>query len=392
MSDYRLEILTGSRKGQSFVLSGDSPLLLGRGDECQVMLDDPSISRQHARISLKSGSPYIEDLDSKNGVRVAGAAISASTVELNTVFKVGQVQARIVAEGFDMDTPPETLPVPSFREAPASNPPFVELAGGAEILVGAQNSPGRTWAFGIFAALMLLCAIWVLARSFHSSGPPIEKIFLKAGEERLFYIKDFVELNNMNYPETLTLTDPRVIQASFDGDERKWILWVKVLDWGTSSISLFNRTGGHMLNISVEVQGQLEPPSDIVEMKHLNDAERLGRAEKAFLEGSAMVSLDPFRAIGRLQIVLDLFETVSTRPDFYFQAREQHKVAEANLTTRLAGHWERMRIARKNEDPFLALTELNGIIDLIPDPQHLEYQRATIYKRRIKEIILAEKK
>ena len=108
--------------------------------------------------------------------------------------------------------------------------------------------------------------------------------------------------------------------------------------------------------------------------------------------GQAPAMQDVFRAIGRLQIVLDLFETVSTRPDFYFQARDQLKVAEENLTTRLAGHWERMRIARKNEDPFLALTELNGIIDLIPDPQQLEYQRATIYKRRIKEIILAEKK
>ena len=46
-------------------------LTIGRGEECDVRIDDPSVSRVHARLVL-GDAPVIEDLESRNGVRVEG--------------------------------------------------------------------------------------------------------------------------------------------------------------------------------------------------------------------------------------------------------------------------------------------------------------------------------
>jgi len=54
---------------------------LGRGANCDVMLDHDSISRLHARISMDPfGRWIVEDLDSHNGVYVDGQRIKAQTI------------------------------------------------------------------------------------------------------------------------------------------------------------------------------------------------------------------------------------------------------------------------------------------------------------------------
>lgn len=49
--------------------------LVGRSANCQVTLDDPLVSREHARIRIQGVSVVIEDLGSRNGVQVGGKAI-----------------------------------------------------------------------------------------------------------------------------------------------------------------------------------------------------------------------------------------------------------------------------------------------------------------------------
>lgn len=47
-------------------------LVIGRGEECDLTLNDRAISRQHARIWREGDAYYIEDLGSKNGTWVNG--------------------------------------------------------------------------------------------------------------------------------------------------------------------------------------------------------------------------------------------------------------------------------------------------------------------------------
>ena len=49
--------------------------LIGRAPECDVVIDDPLVSRHHARITCDVGEALFEDLGSRNGSRVNGSAV-----------------------------------------------------------------------------------------------------------------------------------------------------------------------------------------------------------------------------------------------------------------------------------------------------------------------------
>ena len=51
---------------------------IGRSEECEVTIEDPLVSRRHARIVFEADDVMLEDLDSRNGVRVNGKPIRAS--------------------------------------------------------------------------------------------------------------------------------------------------------------------------------------------------------------------------------------------------------------------------------------------------------------------------
>jgi len=52
--------------------------VIGRSTSCQVTLDDPLVSREHARIRIEGERATIEDLGSRNGVQVQGKPLLGS--------------------------------------------------------------------------------------------------------------------------------------------------------------------------------------------------------------------------------------------------------------------------------------------------------------------------
>jgi DNA-binding winged helix-turn-helix (wHTH) protein len=52
---------------------------VGRDQECDVVLDDVSVSRRHARLLVSGATLVVEDYDSKNGTLVNGARIDKPT-------------------------------------------------------------------------------------------------------------------------------------------------------------------------------------------------------------------------------------------------------------------------------------------------------------------------
>ena len=69
MARYRLRFLL-----QEFDLGGVE-VTLGRSPECHISIEDPLVSRQHARIDLRVEPPILHDLGSRNGVRLNGEKI-----------------------------------------------------------------------------------------------------------------------------------------------------------------------------------------------------------------------------------------------------------------------------------------------------------------------------
>ncbi|HYG67399.1 MAG TPA: FHA domain-containing protein, partial [Anaeromyxobacteraceae bacterium] len=65
-----LLVRTGPRAGARVPLR--PALTLGRGRDADVALPDPKASRVHARVAVGAASVTVEDLASKNGLRVNG--------------------------------------------------------------------------------------------------------------------------------------------------------------------------------------------------------------------------------------------------------------------------------------------------------------------------------
>ena len=59
-----------------YVLS-DGVNTVGREPSSTVCINDSSVSRGHARITIASGQATLEDLNSKNGTQVMGEALKA---------------------------------------------------------------------------------------------------------------------------------------------------------------------------------------------------------------------------------------------------------------------------------------------------------------------------
>ena len=59
-------IVEGGNKGEAVSLE-KAPLLIGRGNDAAIRLDDDYVSTRHARIVTSGGQWYVEDLGSTNG-------------------------------------------------------------------------------------------------------------------------------------------------------------------------------------------------------------------------------------------------------------------------------------------------------------------------------------
>ena len=76
----RLEVLQGTFLGQSQEFTLASELVIGREHTCDIVFDDHSISRRHARVFLAGGVVYLEDLGSQNGTQLNGARVEMPSV------------------------------------------------------------------------------------------------------------------------------------------------------------------------------------------------------------------------------------------------------------------------------------------------------------------------
>ena len=73
---------------------GDEPLTIGRHADCDVVLNQQEVSRNHAEVRRRDGGFVIVDLDSMNGTRVNGRGVKEQRLEDGDEIEVGRV-ARI---------------------------------------------------------------------------------------------------------------------------------------------------------------------------------------------------------------------------------------------------------------------------------------------------------
>jgi pSer/pThr/pTyr-binding forkhead associated (FHA) protein len=85
-----LTITQGAQAGESAEL-GPGVVLIGRGADCQLILNDDYVSTRHARVVSTEDGVYVEDLGSTNGTYVNGQRITApTTITMSDTVRIGK--------------------------------------------------------------------------------------------------------------------------------------------------------------------------------------------------------------------------------------------------------------------------------------------------------------
>ncbi len=106
-------------------------IIIGRGPECYLRVDEPMVSRRHARLRVSQTSVTLEDLGSRNGSRVNGInATSVVTLNAGDILGVGTQQ-------FTLDREDDPSP---HRPTVTHMPDWTQKSGGTAVSVSQSFS------------------------------------------------------------------------------------------------------------------------------------------------------------------------------------------------------------------------------------------------------------
>ncbi|MBI3965261.1 MAG: GAF domain-containing protein [Chloroflexi bacterium] len=120
MKAQLLVVANGTERPLATIEEG-LPMIVGRGADVDVRLNDLSVSRRHARLELRSSRVLLEDLNSANGTFVNSRQVPPNTqqqLDDGGVFRLGDIQLRIRIE-----QTPIARPQPSGRSSRSDRNP-----------------------------------------------------------------------------------------------------------------------------------------------------------------------------------------------------------------------------------------------------------------------------
>jgi pSer/pThr/pTyr-binding forkhead associated (FHA) protein len=89
-SPTHLVVVEGDNAGARAELD-DAPLLIGRGSDAAIRLDDDYVSTRHARVAAHGDEWFVEDLGSTNGTYVGSVRITQpTTIGLGIQVRIGK--------------------------------------------------------------------------------------------------------------------------------------------------------------------------------------------------------------------------------------------------------------------------------------------------------------
>lgn len=153
--ESRLEILKGNEAGAQFRISGVR-VLFGRASDCDVVITDTSVSRNHAELIKAEGAYLIKDLKSSNGVFVNGKKVQEHYLVSGDIFTIGNHAYRYM----EIETGSANFSRQSRMEGTI---PGISTSSSGEIIIPGSSSSGGTknkriilYGFVGFVLLMML--------------------------------------------------------------------------------------------------------------------------------------------------------------------------------------------------------------------------------------------
>jgi pSer/pThr/pTyr-binding forkhead associated (FHA) protein len=114
-----LRLLSGTKEGTTVPVP-DAGLSVGRRAGNDLVLDDASVSGQHAKLTLEKGDLWVADVGSTNGTKVGGRKVERMSLLPGDEIVFGSVRAQVVevdaAAHAPVNAPAAPASVPSFLD------------------------------------------------------------------------------------------------------------------------------------------------------------------------------------------------------------------------------------------------------------------------------------
>jgi len=146
--DPYLRVMNGPREGEHIPIADAQELVIGRDDGADIVFDDDLVSRKHVKVRRDWSGIHVEDLGSRNGIKVNKKRVSRKTLKDQDELEVGGVrllfldpsevrEAAVIlpdeevleegeSTGHVADAEVEPEPEPVAEGAPAEPPPEAE--------------------------------------------------------------------------------------------------------------------------------------------------------------------------------------------------------------------------------------------------------------------------
>jgi ABC transport system ATP-binding/permease protein len=134
----RLVMLVGPTPGAEFALSTSPRNVIGRGEECDISVNHPSVSRVHAEVcALGDGRYELVDRESANGIRVNGVELPRGLLDARDTIELGDVVFKFIPAG-DVYVPgaDESQQISSLGGFEKSPSDARGMSTGAKVLIG----------------------------------------------------------------------------------------------------------------------------------------------------------------------------------------------------------------------------------------------------------------
>ena len=106
--ELSLVVLNGEEKGKIYSINRNGRIVIGRGKNCDVVLNDSKSSREHAEIVFANGVYIITDLKSQNGILVNQQKTLQSVLSNGDKIVVGQTWLRMIEDTTQSKIPDES--------------------------------------------------------------------------------------------------------------------------------------------------------------------------------------------------------------------------------------------------------------------------------------------
>ena len=393
-------VLNTHLRGRQYVLSGRAATI-GRGQECDILLDLASVSRAHARVEEVNGRFFALDLGSRNGIRLGDQRVTKAELRNGDVLTVGEVQLRFERSTVRTAHPPAQMTpgdqaisrpltgtdvITAARSGAAPGPPGVEPSAATE-----EVKPHVGLNIKLLVMILLVLVISVgagvaLVRYLGTSSPTgpigLPTKLIRVRENRWIPLRGLGRFSQGG----ITVQDKGIVKIRKLRDAAEIVVTGE--SGGTTAVTVSGER--RSASFRVLVRGRLEDPLEEFTYVHFSAEER-HRMAREFLEVAQV-----FEKEGRAYLAMQEYQKAiaTLKPleqgDLYLAAKQgvsraKHAVAECWQVLRSE---IRVAVGNNNYDRVRELCE--EVLVLIPDSNDWRYQKIEAAKQELRRREMAK--